>query len=593
MKNLNHKDDKRTDPLLDLAGSMTEQEADDFLNSIYECKYDKKCAKCNRQLYNHYPNLRSQFPILKTQLNGHDLIYLDSAATSQKPQQVIEAMTDFYSNHNASSHSVHSLGGWVTEMVEETRQVVADFIGAYANEIVFTSCATEGINLIANGFLEVSLRNVADLPLKVNPVSLETASPLSRGNLGLTISPSGTRSFDSLKMTTDLVEKFRLNSDSEILICIDQHHSNILPWQRLAELVGCKIVFFGVLASGRWDMLDFESKLNINTKVIAISNVSNVLGIMQDVGELNEILEMKLSPKVTPVSLETSSPFSRGNLPTTIFSENFKFNRPIIVLDATQAVSHFIVDVKELVVDFLVFSGHKIYGPTGVGVLYGKKELLEVLPNYKVGGDMVESVTLRKNVYKESPFRFEAGTANFGSIIGLKAALNWFIRSREEIFEVEKKLLKYLIEKLSEVEGLEILVGIETQNLRNPRWASPATPFTSGNLGLAKSHSGMESFACRVPQFVGQPMVGATCIVNNPSKIPLVSFNIKCINSFDLAVLLDQKGICIRSGQHCAGILHEFLTIDSSCRISLGCFNTFEEINLTVESIKNVIKQLL
>jgi cysteine desulfurase / selenocysteine lyase len=618
MKKVNHKNYKRKNPLLGLAGTMSEQEADDFLNSIYEDKYNKKCAKCNRQLYNHYPDLRSQFPILKTQLNGHDLIYLDSAATSQKPQEVLDEINAFYTYHNASSHSVHSLGGKVTEMVEDTRQVVADFIGSSVDEVVFTSGATDGINLIANGFLEVSLRGDLDVgsSIKKTPVSLETASPLARGNLDLTLSAEKSTPSASLPplkrgiahLSLNNHNPFYLTKDSEILICVDQHHSNILPWQRLAELVGCKIVFFGILADGRWDMLDFESKLSMNTKVIAISTVSNVLGVVQDVWEMNTILEkrfctemtinnqnkkLKSKTEQTPVSLETASSLARGNLDLTLSHSGMGsfatlkmtdcFCKPIIVLDATQAVSHFAVDVKELDVDFLVFSGHKIYGPTGVGVLFGKKELLEVLPNYKVGGDMVESVSLVSNIYKESPFRFEAGTANFASIIGLKATLDWFIRSREEIFKVENQLFRYLVKRLDEIEGLEILGGVE--DFTNPRQALPATLFARGNLGLTKSHSGTGSFAMlkMTATFNGKYHSGEL------DRISLISFNIKGVNSLDLALLLDQKGICIRSGKHCAGILHEFLGINSSCRISLACFNTFEEIDNTVECIKNAI----
>jgi cysteine desulfurase / selenocysteine lyase len=568
-------------------------------------------------------NLRSQFPILNTQLNRHDLIYLDSAATSQKPKEVIDAMTDFYANHNASSHSVHSLGGKVTEMVEETRQVVADLVGSSVDEIVFTSGATEGINLIANGFLEVSLRsrnNVAATsatPLLVVENAPSNFTPhvtpdglsrqplrtkrrketllyheLSKGQFPPNLSQAHqTGSFAPLKMTNLLVEKFKLDKNSEILICVDQHHSNILPWQRLAELVGCKIVFFGVLATGLWDMIDFQSKLNSNTKVIAVSNVSNVLGVVQDIGAMNEVLKLKFQTKITPVSLETASPLARGNLDLTQSHSGTgsfaplkmtqRLKKPIVVLDATQAVSHFDVDVKDMDVDFLVFSGHKIYGPTGVGVLYGKRKLLEVLPSYKVGGDMVESVSLDKNVYKDSPFRFEAGTANFASIIGLKAALYWFIRSREEIFEVERKLFKYLVEKLEEIERLGILVEVEFQNQSNPSHFVPAPYQGATNPNLSQTHH-KGSFA----------PLKMTKNSNVIPKIPLVSFNIEGINSLDLALILDQQGICVRSGQHCAGILHEYLGMDSSCRISLACFNTFEEIDCVIETIKDAVKIL-
>jgi cysteine desulfurase / selenocysteine lyase len=554
-------------------------------------------------------NLRSQFPILKTQLNGHDLVYLDSAATSQKPQEVIDAMTDFYSNQNASSHSVHSLGSKVTEMVEETRQVVADFIGSKVDEIVFTSGATEGINLIANGFLETSLRSKVEAA-SVSPLSFTDASftpsdfvchpsrgefhnfttqetpvglsrqPLIKGQFPSNLSQTHqTGSFATLKMTDELklienlVERFHLTSDSEILICVDQHHSNILPWQRLAELIGCKVVFFGILASGAWDMSDFESKLNCNTKVIAVSNVSNVVGVLQDVGLINEVLERRLNSKesyteqseisdvivdknqrVSQNSSQTHHAGSFAPLKMTSF-----WNRPIVVLDATQAVSHFPVKVKELDVDFAVFSGHKIYGPTGVGVLYGRRELLEVLPSYKVGGDMVESVTLTQNIYKESPYRFEAGTANFASIIGLKAALDWFIRNQNEIFKVENELGKYLIQRLSEVDGLSVLTTIY-----------PIETHQTGSFAPLKMTETVES----------------------QIRIPLVSFNITGVNSLDLALMLDQYGICVRSGQHCTGILHEHLGINDSCRISLACFNTREEIDIVAQKIKEVLPKL-
>jgi cysteine desulfurase / selenocysteine lyase len=571
-------------------------------------------------------NLRSQFPILKTQLNGYDLVYMDSAATSQKPQEVIDAMTNFYTNQNASSHSVHSLGGKVTEMVEQTRQVVANFIGADVGEVVFSSGATEGINLIANGFLEVSLGCHSELDSESKndvisgdyPVSF-AATPSKEGELdyqdfvtretpdGLSRQPLNkeqfppnlsqthqTESFDSLKITGILVDgsinmdclvtrndnPFHLTPESEILICVDQHHSNILPWQRLSQIIGCKIVFFGALGSGLWNMSDFESKLNFNTKVIAISNVSNVFGVVQDMGVMNEVIEQKFGTKgcyieqseISRASIGKSQKFSTNKSQThqrgsfaSLKMTGF-WRRPIVVLDATQAVSHLPVNLKELDVDFMVFSGHKIYGPTGVGVLYGRRELLEVLPCYKVGGDMVESVSLDQNIYKEVPFRFEAGTANFVSIIGLKAAIDWFIRSQNEIFKIEKELGEYLVQKLSEVEGLKILGGFE--NLDN-------TPSASLPPLLGKGESPVSVLGDKYKL-----------------KIPLFSFNIADVNSLDLALILDQYGICVRSGQHCAGILHEYLGINDSCRISLACFNTREEINFIIGKIKEIITKL-
>ncbi len=421
--------------------------------------------------------LRSQFPILKIKLNNCDLVYLDSAATSQKPQCVIDTICRFYSNQNASSHSINSLGANVTHMIESTRETVAKFIGCQSHEVVFTNGATEGINLVANGFLVANFKNNNNS--KDNP--------------------------------------FLLDANSEILIGVDQHHSNILPWQRLAKIFGCKVVFFNILASGKYDLDDLASKINAHTKIISISNVSNVLGVIQDWEAICLVLNKQLTQK------------------------------PIVILDATQAVPHFEIDINKLGVDFVVFSGHKIYGPTGVGVLYGKFGLLDQLPNYKVGGDMVESVTLEQNVYKQTPYRFEAGTSNFSAIIGLKTAIEWFVKNKIDIFQTEKKLGNHLINELSKVPNITFL-GIQTKTLNSfkPK---------SGYL----------------------------------SRIPLVSFSVKGVNSLDLALLLDQRGICIRSGQHCAGILHEFFDLYSTARVSLACFNTTEEIDILIKELKKAI----
>jgi cysteine desulfurase / selenocysteine lyase len=414
-------------------------------------------------------SLRSQFPILQTKLNDHDLIYLDSAATTQKPQVVIDSIVYYYTNLNASSHSPHTLGVNVTEQIEQTRSTVAGFINTDSSQIVFTSGATESVNLVANGFLESSVGS-------------------DHSNL------------------------FYLDEDSEILICVDQHHSNILPWQRLSNIIGCRIVFFGIHTNGQWDLEDFESKLNPNTKIVTMSNVSNVVGVVQDVRKMNKILNQT------------------------------NFPRPFIVLDATQAVAHFSIDVVELDCDFVVFSGHKVFGPTGVGVLYGRSELLEVLPNYKVGGDMVETVSMDGNIYKESPYRFEAGTGNFAGIIGLGKAIKWTIANQTNITDIELKLTNHLYDQLLTIPNISIIADNQHQNLEN--------------------------------------------------KIPLFSFTIANVNPLDLALLCDQQGICIRSGQHCAGILHEAFDLNSSCRISLACYNTTEEITKTIDLIKKIAATL-
>jgi cysteine desulfurase / selenocysteine lyase len=405
---------------------------------------------------NSISNLRSQFPILNQKVNRKNLVYLDSAATTQKPESVIRAISNFYQSQNSSSHSVHFLANQLSLEIENTRQIVADFLGSQASEIIFASGSTDSLNLLANGFLMASL---------------------SEEN-----------------------SRFKLKATDKILVCIAEHHSNILPWQRLTQVIGCQIEYFAILETGEIDMQDLESKIK-DAKVVCFSHVSNVLGLENNVAQI-------------------------CNLAKSIGA--------ICVVDGTQAVSHLNVDVKKLGCDFYCFSGHKVYGPTGIGVLYGKQELLEQLPNYKLGGEMVESVTQSKNFFKESPYRFEAGTSNFAGIIGLKAALVWLRENQKQIFETESLLTKYLQKKLQQIPGLQVLGS-------------------------------------------------------KPKDIPLFSCTLENINSFDLATELDFAGIAIRSGQHCAGLLHEFLGLSSSWRVSLGCYNTLEEIDFFVEKINQTI----
>jgi cysteine desulfurase / selenocysteine lyase len=403
-------------------------------------------------------SLRSQFPFF----SNSSSIYLDSAASTQKPQSVINAITDFYSSTYSSNHGIHDMANNLNSTIEECRKLIAKFINAKTSkEIIFTSGATESFNLIAN---------------------------------------------------TIQVPQNKTN----ILICIAEHHSNLLPWQVLAQKNDLEIRYFGLTENGEIDMEDFENKIDSETFLVAVSHCSNVLGIINDVERICKI----------------SSDYGA-----------------ISVVDATQSIVHAKVDVREINCDLLSFSGHKIYGPTGIGVLYGKLEQLEKLENYKVGGEMVELVTKEKNYWKEIPYKFEAGTINLAGIIGLNAALEWFVENRNEIFEIEKELYGYALQQLGGIKDLNFITNKTKKSL------------------LEES-------------------------VRRTGGVPIFSLTIQDINSYDLAEYLNLKNISIRVGQHCTGLLHEYLGINSSLRISLACYNTKEDIDKAVSEIKNGIKRL-
>jgi cysteine desulfurase / selenocysteine lyase len=402
-------------------------------------------------------SLRSQFPFFSKNSNT----YLDSAASTQKPQLVIDAITDFYSSHYSSNHGIHNLANDLNDKIKKSRELIAQFINAESSkEIIFTSGATESFNLIAN---------------------------------------------------TIQVPKNKKN----ILICIAEHHSNLLPWQVLAQKNDLEIRYFGLTEDGGIDIQDFESKIDYETFLIAVSHCSNVLGIINDIAII-----CKISSEYGAIS----------------------------VIDATQSIVHSEINVKEINCDFLAFSGHKIYGPTGIGVLYGKLEKLEKLSNYKVGGEMVELVTKDKNYWKEIPYRFEAGTINLAGIIGLSAVIKWFTENKREIFEVESDLYSYCLKRLNGIENLKLITNKKT------------------NTNEA--------------------------ITQNATNTPIFAFTIQGMNSYDLAEYLNLKNISVRVGQHCTGLLHEYLELDSTLRISLACYNTKEDVDKVVEEIKKGIERL-
>ena len=407
--------------------------------------------------------IRSQFPIFDNDINHKPLIYLDSGATCQKPQQVIDSINNFYSKSYSSNHSVHFLANECSLMVENTRHIVAQFINAKDSEIVLTSGATDSLNLIANsllfGYLEQS---------------------------GL-----------------------RLTQNSTILISIAEHHSNLLPWQRLARIIGCNIVYFGLNDDGSINMQELENQLTkvnqTTTNLICVNHISNVFGLINDIGAISQL------------------------------AKNYG---ALTIVDGTQAVAHIKVDVEVLDCDFYCFSGHKIYGPTGVGVLFGKKALMEQLSNNKVGGEMVQEVSTNGNYYKQSPWRLEAGTANFAGIVGLGSSLEWFETNRSKIEIIESFLTQYLSNKLKSIDNLTIYGDYD--DLKN--------------------------------------------------KISLFSCNIKGINGLDLATELDLSGIAIRSGQHCTGLLHQHLDISSSWRVSLACYNNINDIDCLIQKLSKFTK---
>ena len=388
---------------------------------------------------------KNQFPIFQNE----KINYLDTAASAQKPQLVIDEMVDFYQNKYANVHrgSCH-LASMATSDYEEARKIVAQFINASEKQIVFTKGATESLNLIANGY--------ADL--------------LAKGD--------------------------------EILVSIEEHHANFVPWQQIALKTGAKFITFDILDNGEINMDDFEQKLSSRTKLVAISQLSNVLGIVNPIQEICQ--------KAHEVGAR-------------------------VVVDAAQSIAHISVDVKKLDCDFLVFSGHKLYGPTGIGVLYGKEDALNNLSPYQYGGDMVQSVFVEKTVVKESPHKFEAGTPPFVEAIGLKKAIEFMNGiSMDEVEKHERKLTTYFLNELEKIKEVEIL--------------SP-----------------------------------------NPNKAGIVSFTLKEIHPTDIAFILSQQNICVRVGHQCAMPLHQRLGKEISLRVSFGIYNEKEDIDDFIMALKKSI----
>jgi cysteine desulfurase/selenocysteine lyase len=404
--------------------------------------------------------IRKDFPIFtRTIRDGKKLIYLDSGATSQKPQVVIDAEVDFYSKHNAAAHrGAHQLAEEATELFEASRETVAEFLAAKSEEIIFTKSATESLNLLAYSF--------------------SNAEPGS---------------------------KFAIGPEHSIVVTEMEHHANLIPWQQLSKRSGAALKWFGVTSDGRLDESKIDSLITANTKIVAITQQSNVLGTINN---LNNIIK-----KAHEVGA-------------------------FVIVDACQSVPHIPVDVNELGADFLAFSGHKILGPTGVGVLWGRSELLSDLPPFLFGGSMIENVTMTDATWANAPRKFEAGVPNMAQVIGLAAAIKYLQAiGLESIHEHENALAAYLLKELALIPGVAV-VGPKDLNLR-----------------------------------------GAT-----------VSFTVDGIHPHDLGQYLDSAGIAVRTGHHCAWPLTRALGVPATTRASFYLYNDNSDVDALVAAIKDAKK---
>ncbi len=404
--------------------------------------------------------LRADFPILAREVNGHPFVYLDSGATSQKPRQVLDAERAFAETYTSAVHrGAHTVAGEATELFEEARERVARFVGARPDELVWTSNATEGINLLAYGM-----------------------SNASAGRGG----PEAAR--------------FRLGPGDEIVATEAEHHANLVPWQELAARTGATLRTIGLHDDGTLRLDQAAELIGPRTRVVAFAHVSNVLGAVAPVAELVALAH------------------EHGAL---------------VVLDACQSVPHLPVDVKALDVDFAVFSGHKMLGPTGVGALYGRAELLNALPPFLTGGSMITTVTLEGAEYLPAPQRFEAGTQRVSQAIALAAAVDYLDAvGMTAIAEHEEALGGRMLAALAEIPGVRVL--------------GPGT---------------------------GTPRVG------------LASFVVDGIHSHDVGQFLDDRGIAVRVGHHCAQPVHRRFGATASTRISTYLYNTADEVDAAVAAV--------
>lgn len=396
--------------------------------------------------------IKSDFPTLDQEVNGKQLVYLDNAATTQKPYPVIEAVEKYYKNTNSNIHrGVHTLSQKATEEYEKARIKIANFINSSSEkEIIFVRGATEAINLVANCYVR----------------------PL-------------------------------LNSNDEIIISQMEHHANIVPWQMICEEKKAKLRILPMNQNGELLVDELENMINKNTKFISMNHVSNSLGT---INPIKKIVQLAHENKVK------------------------------IMVDGAQAVQHIPVNLKEIGSDFYCFSGHKLYAPTGIGVLYGKKELLDEMPPYQGGGDMIKSVTFEKTVYNDVPQKFEAGTPNISGVIALGTAIDYITNiGIENIANHENELLEYATREISKIEGIKIIGNAE-------------------------------------------------------NKASVLSFTIERIHPHDIGTIMDSEGVAIRAGKHCTDPVMDFYCIPATARASFAIYNTKDDVEKLVSSVKKTIE---
>jgi cysteine desulfurase/selenocysteine lyase len=394
--------------------------------------------------------LRNDFPILATKVHGKPLIWLDNAATTQKPKAVIDRLSYFYEHENSNIHrGAHTLAAMATDAYEAARDKIKHFINASSDEIIFVRGATEGINLVAASY-----------------------------------------------------GRHNLKKDDEILVSCLEHHANIVPWQMLCAETGAVLRIIPVDETGQIDMQSYKNLLSSKVKIVATAYVSNSLGT------------------ITPIKEIVAMAHQYGVK---------------VLVDAAQAVPHFKVDVNDLDCDFLVFSGHKLFGPTGIGVLFGKKDILNEMPPYQGGGNMIDDVTFEESTYQLTPRRFEAGTSDIAGAVGLGAAVDYLVHiGIDNIAEYEHSLFSYTCEALRNVPGLSI-------------------------IGTASEKAGA------------------------------ISFTLNGIATESIGQMLDKEGIAVRTGHHCSLPILRRFGIESTARISLAFYNTYREIDVLVDTLWKLV----
>lgn len=397
--------------------------------------------------------VREDFPILSRKVNGNKIIYFDNAATSQTPIKVIDVISEYYKKYNANIHrGVHSLSQEATDAFENSRKTIKNHFNSEETcEIIFTSGATHGINIVSSGYSKI------------------------------------------------------LNENDELLVSEMEHHSNIVPWQMLCQLTGAKLKVIPMSIKGDLEIDEFEKLLTSKTKLVFLNHVSNAIGT------------------INPIDYIIKKAHSIGAK---------------VLIDGTQASPHIKTDLQKLDIDYYVTSAHKMCGPTGIGILYGKKSLLNKLPPYQGGGEMISDVTFEKTTYADLPHKFEAGTPNISGVIAFGEAINYMNNiGFDNILNYEKELLNYAQDQIRKIEGVEIYG-------------------------------------------------------DSINKTPIVSFNIKGIHPYDIGSILDKMGIAVRTGHHCAQPIMDFYKIPGTVRASFSFYNTIEEIDLMIKGLKKAIMML-